>query len=404
VTAPSPKSGDDRSGLKGALSATLSDRALRMQSDQRLVKLTRAGSGAAFAAIVERYRGPLLGYCGALMGQNDAEDAVQQTFANALPALRADVRPIQLRPWLYRIAHNHAINALNRRGRDYEPLDEQFDGVPQPPDLVEQKERIQRLVAAIDGLPERQRRAIVARELEGRSHDEIARAMRATTPVVRQLIHRARTRLRDTCGFLVPIPWIRWLLVADPRVPAASERLGEAVAGGSAGAGLFKTGAVLLATGAIATGGAGIVAQKHQAVGGSTEAQAQAAKPSQDTPGARPEAPAGSGPAHRVHTHAAPVTGERNSSSKEHTRRHNGARGDGRQDSPEKSALDEGDSASGATTEASHQPGDGSAGDGEQGSPSSVDSGGIDSAEPQPPSAEGGATEGPGSPDSPTGQ
>ena len=198
MTAGPPKSAEDRVGPRES-----------RPSDESLVRLTRAGSNAAFAEIVERYRGPLLGYCGRLLGPDEAEDAVQQTFANALPALRADARAIDLRPWLYRIAHNHSVNSLNRRGRDYQQLDEQYDGVPQPPDLFEDRERLKGLVAALDGLPERQRRAILARELEGRSHEEIARSMRATKPVVRQLIHRARTRLRDVCGLLMPVSWLR---------------------------------------------------------------------------------------------------------------------------------------------------------------------------------------------------
>ena len=278
MTAGPPKSADDRVGLPES-----------RPSDESLVRLTRAGSNAAFAAIVERYRGPLLGYCGRMLGPDEAEDAVQQTFANALRALRADARAVDLRPWLYRIAHNHSVNSLNRRGRDYEQLDEQYDGVPQPPDILEQKQRLTDVVTALDGLPERQRRAILARELEGRSHEEIARSMRATAPVVRQLIHRARTRLRDVCGLLVPASWLRWLMVSDVRAPAAQDRLGDTIAGGSAGAGLLKTGAILLTTGAVATGGAGIVSQEHRLTrhdrDGSAGARLAPAKPSRQTGG-----------------------------------------------------------------------------------------------------------------------
>src|SRR5207302_2002258 len=82
---------------------------------------------------------------------------------------------------------------------------------------------------------------------------EIAHSMSATTPVVRQLVHRARTRLRDACGVFMPVWALRWLVLADLRT-AGSERVGEAVAGGATGAGLMKAGTALLATGAIATG------------------------------------------------------------------------------------------------------------------------------------------------------
>ena len=226
---------------RARLRATLSRSALRLQSDRRLVALTRAGSRAAFAVIVERYRAPLFTYCRRLLGPDEAEDALQQTFANALGALRRNDRDIDLRPWLYRISHNIAVNTLRRRGRHTEQLDEQFDGVPQPPDVLEEKLRVERLVQSIGELPERQRTAIVAHELEGRSYEEIADRMGATTPVVRQLVHRARTRLRDACGVLVPVWALRWLSLADLRA-AGPDRVGDAVAGGAAGAGILKAG------------------------------------------------------------------------------------------------------------------------------------------------------------------
>jgi RNA polymerase sigma factor (sigma-70 family) len=244
-----------RVGVRASLSRT----ALRLQSDWRLVALTRAGSGVAFSVIVERYRAPLLSYCRRLLGPEDAEDVIQQTFANALRALRVHDRNVELKPWLYRIAHNNAINAVSRSGRDHEQLDEQYDGVPQPPALLEQKQRLQSVVDEIGRLPARQRTAIVAHELDGRSYEEIARDMDASTPVVRQLIYRARTRLRDTCGVFLPVWALRWLVFADLRAPGGAERVGEAVAGGSAGAGLLKAGTLLVASGAIATGAGGLV-------------------------------------------------------------------------------------------------------------------------------------------------
>jgi RNA polymerase sigma factor (sigma-70 family) len=257
VSSVSPQPADGRGGLRAAVSRS----ALRLQSDRRLVALTRGGSSVAFSVIVERYRSPLLAYALRLVAPDEAEDALQQTFTNALGALHRDDRPIELRPWLYRIAHNVSVNTLRRSGRHHEQLDEQFDGVPQPPDVLEQKLRVQRLVQGIGELPERQRAAIVAHELEGRSYEEIAHNMSATTPVVRQLVHRARTRLRDACGVLVPAWALRWLVVADLRAPGG-ERVGEAVAGGATGAGLLKAGTALLATGAIATGAGGLVV-KH---------------------------------------------------------------------------------------------------------------------------------------------
>src|SRR5881275_1187095 len=85
---------------------------LRLQSDERLAELAAAGHDAAFDAIVVRYRGQLLRYCGAIVGSSRAEDAVQQTLLNAHTALGEADEVRHLRSWLYRIAHNVSLNLL----------------------------------------------------------------------------------------------------------------------------------------------------------------------------------------------------------------------------------------------------------------------------------------------------
>ena len=105
---------------------------LRTQSDERLVDLVREGNERAFEAIVHRYRRPLLRYCGRFLAPARAEDAVQQAFVNAFGALTTSDREIQLRPWLYRIAHNAALNALRQAGAAHEQVSEEIDGVETP--------------------------------------------------------------------------------------------------------------------------------------------------------------------------------------------------------------------------------------------------------------------------------
>ena len=109
---------------------------LRTQSDERLVDLVREGNERAFEAIVHRYRRPLLRYCGRFLSPARAEDAVQQAFVNAYNALVGSDAAIQLRPWLYRIAHNAALNVLRQAGADHVEVDEQIDGVETPPQAV----------------------------------------------------------------------------------------------------------------------------------------------------------------------------------------------------------------------------------------------------------------------------
>src|SRR5436189_6154308 len=84
---------------------------LRLQSDERLVALTRRGNQAAFESLVARYQTRLLAFCRHMLGsREDAEDVLQEVFAAAFNAMVADERPINVRPWLYRIPRNRPPN------------------------------------------------------------------------------------------------------------------------------------------------------------------------------------------------------------------------------------------------------------------------------------------------------
>ena len=221
---------------------TLSTFTLRHASDDGLVALTRAGSERAFAEIMRRYQRPLQFYCMHLVGAPRAEDAVQQAFMQAFVSLRDGARrEIALRPWLYRIARNCAIDMLRKQPFDHDELDPEFDGVPQTPGVFEQKEELARVVAAIQALPEGQRRALTLRELEGRSYGEISAELGHTDSGVRQLIFRARTALRNLGAMLLPFGSLRWRLaesssssaVADPHQVAVAATV-SSTGGGSA--------------------------------------------------------------------------------------------------------------------------------------------------------------------------
>jgi RNA polymerase sigma factor (sigma-70 family) len=177
---------------------------LRTQSDGRLVDLVRAGNDRAFEAIVLRYHRPLLRHCRRLLPTGRAEDAVQQSLLRALEAMRADDRELQLGPWLHRIAHNVAIDSLRRLDSQWEELDERMDGVEPTHAAVERRARFSSVVSSMSSLPERQRRALVLRELEGRSYEEIAADLGVTGAGVRQLLNRARNTMRAAASALVP--------------------------------------------------------------------------------------------------------------------------------------------------------------------------------------------------------
>src|SRR3954469_16972643 len=225
---------------------------LRSQTDERLVDLVRAGHEPAFEAIVARYRRPLLRYCGRILSDDRAEDAVQQSFVKAYDAMRRGDNELNLRPWLYRIAHNTALNGLRDKALKYEPLDPQLDGVERPDQAAERREGVRDVLAAVDELPQRQRDAMVLRELEGRSYDEIAGALGVTGGAVRQLLNRARTTLRAGVTAVTPYGMVLRLWSGEGEPTAA--RVGELVGAGGAGALATKVAATALVTGAVAGG------------------------------------------------------------------------------------------------------------------------------------------------------
>src|SRR5256885_9249330 len=94
----------------------LSSALRRVQTDERLAELAADGHDRAFEAIVERYRRPLERYLRRLLSEALAEDVLQATFVRAWQALRAGTDVRELRPWLYRIAHNQALNTLRAAG------------------------------------------------------------------------------------------------------------------------------------------------------------------------------------------------------------------------------------------------------------------------------------------------
>jgi RNA polymerase sigma factor (sigma-70 family) len=320
---------------------------LRTQTDERLVDLVRAGSEPAFEAIVARYRRPLLRYCSRILSEERAEDAVQQTFVRAYGAMRKNGAELSLKPWLYRIAHNTALNALRDRGLRHEELPDQLDCVERPDQALERSQDLRAVVGAVQELPERQRDAIVLRELEGRSYEEIAAELGVTDGAVRQLLNRARNTLRKAATALTP----GWPLT---RLPSGGEpvaaRVAELCGAGSAGAAAAKVCATALVTGAIVSGG---VAMGPDVLPGES---ARGERPAHGEP--RPAGGDASAPARVAPAAAAPapaVTGPP------------GAGGDG---------AGSGEGGSGSSGEGSGSSGSGSSGSGSGGSGSgSSDSG-----------------------------
>jgi len=183
---------------------------LKLQGDEKLIAMARGGNPGAFETIVDRYQGRLLGFCRQMLGSTeDAEDVLQEVFVNAYRAMLADEREINLRPWLYRIARNRCLNHLRKPTADAQ---ESMDMVPaveasSTAEKVHNREEFRQIVCDVNKLPETQRSALLLREMDALSYEEIAAAMDTTVPSVKSLLVRARISLAEasqarllTCG------------------------------------------------------------------------------------------------------------------------------------------------------------------------------------------------------------
>jgi RNA polymerase sigma factor (sigma-70 family) len=172
---------------------------LRLRSDEQLVALFRQGDEDAFQVIHERYRQRLFAYARQMLSgsRSDAEDAMQDVFLRAYGALRADERPVQLRAWLYRVAHNRCIDQLRRPMPAAVDLFDLTRGpsLHDPLEQAERREDLQRLVSDVRRLPEQQRSALLMREMEGLTYKELSEALAVSVPAVKSLLVRARIGL-----------------------------------------------------------------------------------------------------------------------------------------------------------------------------------------------------------------
>jgi RNA polymerase sigma factor (sigma-70 family) len=167
-------------------------------SDAALARLVGLGDQRAFELLYQRYRDQLHRYCSSVLRQReDTEEALQATMLNAYRWLAGGVRELQVRPWLYRIAHNECINLLRLRA-NHEPLSEAAPAAgAEVGERAEIKEGLRQLVSDLDALPLPQRSALVLRELSGLTHDEIGRCLDMPPAVAKQLIYEARQSLQE---------------------------------------------------------------------------------------------------------------------------------------------------------------------------------------------------------------
>ena len=191
-------------------------------SERELLESARGGDEDAFARLVEPHRGVLHAHCYRMLGSvTDAEDAVQETLLRAWRRLATFEGRSSLRSWLYAIATNTCLRAIERRPKrvlpiDYGPAADPHDGLGEPlvesvwvepyPDerlgdegamigpeaRYEQRESIElAFVAALQHLPARQRAVLILRDVLGFSAREVAAALEMTPTGVDSALQRA---------------------------------------------------------------------------------------------------------------------------------------------------------------------------------------------------------------------
>jgi RNA polymerase sigma factor (sigma-70 family) len=175
-------------------------RVLQGAADEALVELVRGGSSAAFEALYDRHHRNLLTFCRHLLwSREEAEDALQHTFASAYRALTGSgERPNAVKPWLYTIARNRCLTMLRARRTRREADDEPAESVAVADGLADEVQRrsdLRDMLADLQRLPEDQRAALVLFELGDHSHAEIAAVLSVNREKVKALVFQAREGL-----------------------------------------------------------------------------------------------------------------------------------------------------------------------------------------------------------------
>ena len=154
-----------------------------------------------FLTLIEPLRPELHRYCARMTGSvADGEDVVQDTLAAAYYELSQMRTLPPLRPWLFRIAHNRAIDHWRReRGRQAEPLDsaaEIADAPEREPDqALARRQAVQAAITGFLALPPAQRACVILKDVLEHSLDEIAAALGTSVPAVKAALHRGRAAL-----------------------------------------------------------------------------------------------------------------------------------------------------------------------------------------------------------------
>lgn len=169
-----------------------------------LVGAAQQGDRQAFEELVRlTYADTFTLACRLTGNQEDAGDVVQDAYLRAWRGIGKFRGEAQFSTWLYRITANAAATHVRKRYRHRaEPIDDLNEPVEerlevQPAAAAESAETLERLAAAVDGLPPKLRALVVLKDVYGLPHEAIAEELGITVTAAKVRLHRARRRLRD---------------------------------------------------------------------------------------------------------------------------------------------------------------------------------------------------------------
>lgn len=268
-------------------------RLLSAQPDAVLCRLAARGNIGAYDALYQRYRQPIFAFVFHLIGRadakEDAEDIAQDAFTRAFAGLREKNVEGSFKGWLFMIARNRTYDVLRAKKQNVVSLDADAAEPPvaprvdEPAERAEQRAELAWLMTAVAELPERQRDALLLREMGGFSHERIAAQMGTSVSATKKLISRGRDGIgeaaqADGYGRVARRRLGHDLAMAAPIVPIGATL---AAFGITAGAGTAAAG------GAVAGGKVAATALTVLAIGGGAVAVEQKAVQSPDP---KPEA------------------------------------------------------------------------------------------------------------------
>ena len=184
------------------------------RSDVELMLAIQAGDEGAFSVLVDRHRSAIVNLTYRyLKNRADAEDVAQEVFLRVYRARKRYQPKAKFTTWLYRVAVNASLNEVrSRKNRavfgaatlgsgDGDSLVGPVvaDGAaPAPPVEAERSELKAMVHRAMDGLPDRQRMALILNKFHGLSYEELAATLEMTVPAIKSLLVRARENVRKS--------------------------------------------------------------------------------------------------------------------------------------------------------------------------------------------------------------